>query len=85
VVTQRLRHFCYRCYVCGRLLTRREISARWVKSEKNGLVDASICPCGSKRLTPSNPTLIEELTLPRVWSLWATEVVWPWLKGEPIQ
>ena len=78
----RLKYLCYRCYVCGRLLTRREIQARWEASEKGGLQDASICPCGSKRLVPTNPTLREELTLPRVWVLWATDVVWPWVKGK---
>lgn len=55
---------CWRCYNCGRLITRLEIAEAW-EAKKNNL-----CPCGSGKISPTNPRLWEELFLPRVWKLW---------------
>jgi hypothetical protein len=79
----RLPYLCYRCYRCGRLLTRRSILARWEAAEKSGgNSSAAICACGSRHISPSNPTLSEELRMPSIWVLWLTDVVWPWLRGK---
>lgn len=72
---ERLRYLAYRCYVCGRLLTRYEIYDRWDRGESDNL-----CPCGSNKISPTNPKLWEELFLPRVWRLWWFGVVIPWLR-----
>lgn len=66
---ERLPYYCYRCYACGRLLTKLEILDVWNRSERDG-IPRSICACGSTRITPTNPKLWEELFLPRVWKLW---------------
>ena len=76
----RLRYLCYRCYKCGRLLTRLEILKKWREAEKyvgeaGEAIRASLCPCGSRHISPTNPTLREELFLPRVWKLWWKEVL----------
>lgn len=77
----RLRFLCYRCYRCGRLLTKYEILDKWEAAEKDvSVVHSSICKCGSRHITPANPTLLEELTLPRVWKLWFYDVFRPWLR-----
>jgi hypothetical protein len=53
----------YRCYKCGRLITRiEEIKAFHNVNGKNCVV----CPCGSPRYSPSNIKWNEWL-LPRVW------------------
>lgn len=52
----------YRCYKCGRLITRyEEMIAFTNKSEKPGC----ICPCGSPKYSAANPRWYEYL-LPRV-------------------
>ncbi len=79
--SERLRYFCYRCYRCGRLLTRLEIVKRWEIAEKDlSVPHLTICPCGSRHLSPTNPKWWEELLYPRVWKLWWVEAVTPWLK-----
>jgi hypothetical protein len=71
---ERVRHLAYRCQSCNRLITKLELLDAWTRSERDG-VNHSICPCGSGRISPTNPTLLEELFLPRVWKLWWKEVV----------
>lgn len=63
-----IRFPCYRCYLCGRLITRLEIANAW--SEKR----ANLCTCGSGKIAPTNPKLWEELFLPRVWKLWWSDI-----------
>jgi len=77
-----IRYLCYRCYICGRLITKLDLVRVWTAAEKAGVDQKSVCPCGSGKLSPTNPKLWEELLLPRVWRLWLQEVVWPWVKGK---
>ena len=72
----RLPHLVYRCRQCTRLLTRREIYARWLEFD-SGAANTGLCPCGGAKISPSNLTLWEEITTPRVWVLWWKEVVLP--------
>lgn len=76
----RLEYLVYRCTGCGRLLTCLEIVATWEKSEREGLTQNGICPCGSGHIRPTNPKLWEEILLPRVWNLAYQKVFKPWLK-----
>jgi len=79
----RVRNFAYRCYKCGRLITSLEVLAAWRTSEgKDGLTHDPLCPCGSRHITPTNVTLWEELTLPRVWKLWYYRIFKPWLEAK---
>lgn len=56
-------HYCYRCYICGRLVTKLEIlEARFGKR-------INLCPCSSKQVQITNPKKWEELFLPRCWKL----------------
>jgi len=75
-----LRYLVYRCSGCRRVLTSLEMQERWSKSQTEGFKDNSICPCGSTKLIPSNPSLLEELTLPRIWKLWFKKVFLPRFK-----
>jgi hypothetical protein len=74
--TGRLRHLVYRCEKCKRVLTKLEILARWEAAEKNKTPLHGACPCGGGRLSPTNLSIWEELTMPRVWVLWWKEVLW---------
>lgn len=77
----RLRFLCYRCYRCGRLMTKYEILDKWEAAEKDiSVVRSALCRCGSRHITPANPTLSEELTNPRIWALWYKDVFLPWLR-----
>jgi hypothetical protein len=77
----RLRYLCYRCYRCGRLLTKGEILGKWAKAEQDPtVVHSALCRCGSRHISPTNPSLWEELTKPRVWRLWWDYVLVPWLR-----
>jgi hypothetical protein len=78
----RLSYLVYRCEKCHRPLTCYEIEARWEKQEKGQSMSSGICPCGSGRICPTNLTLWEELTLPRVWRLWWGKVVKPWFQSK---
>jgi hypothetical protein len=69
----RVSYLTYRCYVCGRLVTKLEIIAAWDESDRTGKT-RQLCACGSGRLAPTNPKWWEELFLPRVWYLWWHEV-----------
>jgi hypothetical protein len=78
---ERLRYLCYRCYRCGALLTKYQILDRWEAAEKDiGVVHSALCKCGCRHITPSNPTLFEELTSPSIWKLWLYDVFIPWLR-----
>lgn len=82
---ERLRFPCYRCDMCGKLLTRRQIARRWQWLTDNP-VEASkcvgaLCACGSRVIRPTNPKLWEELLLPSVWELWWHEFRPMWLGG----
>ena len=88
-MSDRLRHLAYRCISCRRLLTCLEIEATWEKAERilslpssSVRPSASLCSCGGRHIRPTNPTLAEELFLPRVWKLWIVKVVKPWLKAK---
>jgi hypothetical protein len=82
VSEERLPYLVWRCYGCGRLITRLEIYARWKKSEGDNYSDNSTCPCGSGKIAPSNPKLWEEVLLPRIWKLWWVDVFLPWLRSK---
>jgi DNA-directed RNA polymerase subunit RPC12/RpoP len=56
-------HYCYRCYICGRLVTKLEIL------EAHSAKRINVCPCGSKQIQITNPKRWEELLLPRCWKL----------------
>ena len=76
----RLKFPCYRCYYCGRLMTRLQIVAKWEEAEKDlANSRAALCWCGSRHIVPTNPTLWEELTTPAVWKLWWVEFA-PWVR-----
>jgi hypothetical protein len=77
----RINYLVMRCYRCGRLITKLEILRVWDKAEKSGGVHPSLCPCGSRHVSPTNPKLWEELFLPRVWKLGFYEVFLPWLRS----
>lgn len=75
-----LRYLVYRCSGCRRVLTSLEMQDKWGKSQADGHNDNSLCPCGANKVAPSNPTLFEELTLPRIWKLWFKKVFLPRFK-----
>jgi hypothetical protein len=52
----------YRCYKCGRLITRFEEMLSFTKKSKN---PGAICPCGSPKYSAANPKWYEYF-LPRV-------------------
>lgn len=56
-------HYCYRCYICGRLITKLEIL------EAHAAKRINLCPCSSKQVQITNPSKWEELSLPRCWKL----------------
>jgi DNA-directed RNA polymerase subunit RPC12/RpoP len=60
--TDRL-HYCYRCFNCGRLITKLELLEAWGNDQVNP------CPCGSRKIRITNPKKWEELLLPRCWRL----------------
>ena len=78
--TDRLSYLVYRCTLCHRLITCLEIVARWEGLEASRGVPNGLCPCGSSKISPTNPKLWEELFLPRVWKLWWVEIAKPALK-----
>jgi len=75
--SDRLTYLAYRCVQCKRLLTAYEILDTWERLEKTQEPSKGVCPCGGSKISPSNPTLLEELTLPRVWKLWWGEIARP--------
>lgn len=79
--TSRLSYLLYRCIACRRLLTKLDIIAEWERVERAQEQSRGICPCGGSRVSPTNATLWEELTIPRVWKLWWSEVVLPWWRA----
>ena len=80
VSSDRLKFPCYRCYRCHRVITKLQIVARWEEAEKDlTSTHLTICPCGSRHINPTNPSLFEELTTPAIWKLWYYEVFLPWL------
>lgn len=56
-------YYCYRCFDCARLITKIEVI------EARGRGDLALCRCGSRKVKPTNPTVWEELFLPRCWKL----------------
>ena len=77
-----LKYLVYRCFSCGRLITKLELEATWTRAEQSDTEQKGVCPCGGGQLRPSNAKLWEELLLPRVWRLWVQEVVWPWIRAK---
>ena len=55
--------YCYRCYLCSRLITKLEIL------EARAAARLNLCPCGSRKIQVTNAKVWEELFLPRVWKL----------------
>ena len=51
----------YRCFNCKKALTEKRV------------LEGSGCACGSRRVTPSNPLVLETPML-------LMEVLWSWLK-----
>lgn len=55
----------YRCEKCKGLITRDEIRAAWARGSSPS--DLAVCRCGSRRFSPTNLTLWQELTSVKVW------------------
>lgn len=55
--------YCYRCYDCHRLITKLEVLEGRAQGRPN------LCPCGSRKVNPTNAKWYEELFLPRCWKL----------------
>jgi hypothetical protein len=53
----------YRCYKCGKLITRIDEIRAFTAGHK---ATGKICSCGSPKYQPSNPKWFEYL-LPKVW------------------
>ena len=53
----------YRCFKCGRLITRLEEIVSFSQKSKH---PGAVCPCGSPKFSPANPRWYEFL-MPRVW------------------
>ena len=66
-MSSRITYPLYRCEKCSKLITRRQIRQRWALATHGPKPDSSICNCGSRRISPSNATLWEELTSPAIW------------------
>jgi len=79
-MSREMKYLVYRCFNCGRLITKLELEATWDRAEKSGAEQKGICSCGGGQLRPSNAKLWEELLLPRVWRLAFKEVFLPWLR-----
>ena len=63
-----LDYLLYRCFKCGRILTAIEIEAIWANAEKDtSKTMATICACGSSKITPTNMTPEEEKKLTSRW------------------
>lgn len=56
-------YFTYRCDLCGRLITKIEV----LEARSNARIN--LCLCGSRRIRPTNTSLFEELTKPRMWKM----------------
>ena len=53
----KLRHLCYRCFSCGRLMTALQIEKVWEGAERDtDRTVVGLCPCGGSKVTPTNPT-----------------------------
>ena len=79
----RTRYLFYRCER-GHGVTALQLEAAWVKAEKFNAEypmdvahHAEICFCGSRKISPSNPSIWEELTSPAIWKLWFLRVFLP--------
>ena len=73
-----LRYLIYRCQSCHRTLTKYQLDKVWGKAESVGNDTAkALCPCGGGRVSPTNPSLWEELTSPSIWKVWWLDVVMP--------
>jgi len=77
---QRLEYLLYRCFSCGRLITKYEMLAGWEAAEKSQEDRKGVCPCGAGQVRPTNAKLWEELLLPRVWRVWLQDIVLPWAR-----
>lgn len=75
--SKRLTYLVYRCNACKRILTSHEIERTWEKAEKSGGKIYGVCPCGSAKISPTNPSLFEELFIPRIWEVWFRSVLLP--------
>ena len=77
---ERLKHLLYRCLQCKRVLTKYQIMARWERLEASGSSSGNgLCECGGSRVSPTNVSILEELTSPSIWLVWWRDVVRPWL------
>ena len=68
--TSSSRYQFYRCWHCGRVLTREDERRAFDRESKHAGV---ICPCGSSRYSPSMPRGLEWYSLRMLrylWSLW---------------
>lgn len=79
----RTRYLFYRCNN-GHPITALQLEEAWAKAEKHNAENTSqhhaeVCPCGSRKISPGNPTLLEEWTRPSIWRLWFHRVFVPWL------
>ncbi len=83
-ITGRLRFLVYRCYKCSRIHTKYDILKVWAKAEtllkETGEALTALCPCGSRMIQPTNTTLWEELTTPKLWVVIYRDVLVPWLR-----
>ena len=74
------RYLLYRCYKCGRAITRLDIMDIWSTAPRDPKPGESVplCSCGSSHISPGNAKWWEEVFLPRIWKLWYYEVFKPW-------
>jgi DNA-directed RNA polymerase subunit RPC12/RpoP len=70
---ERLRFPYYRCYRCGKGMTKFQIIKKWEKEEATKSGKLNLCACGSRQIVPANPSLLEELFKPSIWLLWLKE------------
>jgi hypothetical protein len=79
----RTRFLFYRCEY-GHPITCIQLEDAWKAAEyynmdhPNDNKHANVCWCGTRKLKPSNPSFLEELTRPSIWKLWALKVFLPW-------
>jgi len=64
----KLRHLCYRCFSCGRLMTALQIEKVWEGAERDtDRTVVGLCPCGGSKVTPTNPTPEETKKYESLW------------------
>jgi hypothetical protein len=74
-MSERLRFYAFRCNSCKRVITKRQILAKWQKYDKSRIPISGLCKCGGIHIRPTNLTIWEEITNPHVWAMFFTEIL----------